>query len=130
MKEWVLIALAVVCSIVTLTTGSVPLLKIALLISLWAALGGAFMVARLRQQQAHEDSLSEIRAQLDAMREQLEELSGYSMAQQPALHAEAQRIAELPAADSDPDTESAGRRRADAHTNGISVAELIARNRK
>lgn len=107
MNDRVLIGLVVVAvgaSVLMLATGSIPVLKIALLASLWAALVGAFMVARLRQkvgdleaQHSETDTLAEIRAQLDAMAEQLEDLSGRMIPSQPTLRAEAMRVTELPA---------------------------------
>lgn len=112
MNDRVLIGLVVVAvgaSVLMLATGSIPVLKIALIVSLWAALVGAFMVARLKQkigdlEQEHEesetlaaDTLAQIRAQLDAMAAQLEDLSGQMMPTQPTLRAEATRVTELPA---------------------------------
>lgn len=118
----VLVILAVIASLVMLISGSANALKIALLASLWAAVLGFFLVVRYRRQ-AHEakellaverahaastltasgasttDSsqvLAEIRSELEAIRAQIEEISGREWVYEPAaLYAEARRIQEL-----------------------------------
>lgn len=118
----VLVILAVIASLVMLISGSANALKIALLASLWAAVLGFFLVVRYRRQ-AHEakellaverahaastltasgasttDSsqvLVEIRSELEAIRAQIEEISGREWVYEPAaLYAEARRIQEL-----------------------------------
>ena len=119
----ILVILAVIASLVMLISGSVNALKIALLASLWAAVLGFFLVVRYRRQ-AHEASellaverahaassrtqaaaaapadnskvLADIRAELESIRSQIEELSGREWVYEPAaLYAEARRIQEL-----------------------------------
>ena len=118
----VLVILAVIASLVMLISGSANALKIALLASLWAAVLGFFLVVRYRRQ-AHEanellavershaaSSLTvsgsstadnsqvraEIRSALEAIRAQIEEISGREWVYEPAaLYAEARRIQEL-----------------------------------
>lgn len=118
----ILVILAVIASLVMLISGSANALKIALLASLWAAVLGFFLVVRYRRQ-AHEakellaverahaastltasdastaDSsqvLAEIRSELEAIRAQIEEISGREWVYEPAaLYAEARRIQEL-----------------------------------
>lgn len=118
----VLVILAVIASLVMLISGSANALKIALLASLWAAVVGFFLVVRYRRQaqeatellaveRAHTAStltasgaatadssevLAEIRAELEAIRTQIEEISGREWVYEPAaLYAEARRIQEL-----------------------------------
>ena len=116
----VLVALAIVASIVMLIAGSDAALKIALLAALWAAVVGFFLVTRYRRlAQKSEDELAyreklhqaelekaqtaeepevlaEIREQLSTIRQQLEDLSGREFGYEPAaLRAEARRIMEL-----------------------------------
>lgn len=137
----VLVVLALLASVIMLFTGSIGALKIALLAALWAAVIGAFLAFRYRNQiettrseldnerkqhsvemkeaQARFDAdqaklerditekvqakirseenetLAEIRLQLDQMREQLEYLTGQSFAEPSMLRAEARRIQEL-----------------------------------
>lgn len=118
----VLVILAVIASLVMLISGSANALKIALLASLWAAALGFFLVVRYRRQaheakellaveRAHADSaltasgasttdnsqvLAEIRSELEAIRSQIEEISGREWVYEPAaLYAEARRIQEL-----------------------------------
>lgn len=118
----VLVILAVIASLVMLISGSANALKIALLASLWAAVLGFFLVVRYRRQ-AHEanellaverahaassltasgsstadnsEVLAEIRSELEAIRAQIEEISGREWVYEPAaLYAEARRIQEL-----------------------------------
>lgn len=118
----VLVILAVIASLVMLISGSANALKIALLASLWAAVLGFFLVVRYRRQ-AHEANellaverahaassltasgsstadnsqvLAEIRSELEAIRAQIEEISGREWVYEPAaLYAEARRIQEL-----------------------------------
>lgn len=118
----VLVILAVIASLVMLISGSANALKIALLASLWAAVLGFFLVVRYRRQ-AHEanellaverahaassltasgsstadnsEVLAEIRSELEAIRDQIEEISGREWVYEPAaLYAEARRIQEL-----------------------------------
>lgn len=118
----VLVILAVIASLVMLISGSANALKIALLASLWAAVLGFFLVVRYRRQ-AHEAKellavershaasaltatgastadnsqvLAEIRSELEAIRTQIEEISGREWVYEPAaLYAEARRIQEL-----------------------------------
>ncbi|TRX49388.1 zinc metalloprotease [Corynebacterium guaraldiae] len=118
----VLVILAVIASLVMLISGSANALKIALLASLWAAVLGFFLVVRYRRQ-AHEANellaverahaassltasgsstadnsqvLAEIRSELEAIRAQIEEISGHEWVYEPAaLYAEARRIQEL-----------------------------------
>ncbi|OFT65959.1 DUF4229 domain-containing protein [Corynebacterium sp. HMSC05D03] len=118
----VLVILAVIASLVMLISGSANALKIALLASLWAAVLGFFLVVRYRRQ-AHEAKellaverthaastltasgasttdnsqvLAEIRSELEAIRAQIEEISGREWVYEPAaLYAEARRIQEL-----------------------------------
>ena len=105
-----------------LISGSANALKIALLASLWAAVLGFFLVVRYRRQaheakellaveRAHAAStvtasgasttdnsqvLAEIRSELEAIRAQIEEISGREWVYEPAaLYAEARRIQEL-----------------------------------
>ena len=118
----VLVILAVIASLVMLISGSANALKIALLASLWAAVLGFFLVVRYRRQaheakellaveRAHAAStltasgpstadnsqvLAEIRSELEAIRTQIEEISGREWVYEPAaLYAEARRIQEL-----------------------------------
>ncbi|MGV0367260.1 DUF6779 domain-containing protein [Corynebacterium aurimucosum] len=118
----VLVILAVIASLVMLISGSANALKIALLASLWAAVLGFFLVVRYRRQaheakellaveRAHAAStltasgasttdnsqvLAEIRSELEAIRAQIEEISGREWVYEPAaLYAEARRIQEL-----------------------------------
>lgn len=118
----VLVILAVIASLVMLISGSANALKIALLASLWAAVLGFFLVVRYRRQaheakellaveRAHTAStltasgasttdnsqvLAEIRSELEAIRAQIEEISGREWVYEPAaLYAEARRIQEL-----------------------------------
>lgn len=118
----ILVILAVIASLVMLISGSANALKIALLASLWAAVVGFFLVVRYRRQaqeatellaveRAHTAStltasgaatadnsevLAEIRSELEAIRSQIEELSGREWVYEPAaLYAEARRIQEL-----------------------------------
>ncbi|WJZ03685.1 DUF6779 domain-containing protein [Corynebacterium freiburgense] len=117
----VMVALALLAGVIGLFSGSSLALKLAMLIALWACVVAAFLVAnkrkqydeellkkqrsldadRLRAQQDYqrqlneqrEETLESIRGQLDAMRNQLEELSGVMLAYEPAaLKAEARRI--------------------------------------
>lgn len=119
----ILVILAVIASLVMLISGSANALKIALLASLWAAVLGFFLVVRYRRQ-AHEATellaverahaasshtqaaaaapadnskvLADIRAELESIRSQIEELSGREWVYEPAaLYAEARRIQEL-----------------------------------
>lgn len=118
----VLVILAVIASLVMLISGSANALKIALLAALWAAVLGFFLVVRYRRQ-AHEakellaverahaastltasgassadnsEILAEIRSELEAIRAQIEEISGREWVYEPAaLYAEARRIQEL-----------------------------------
>lgn len=105
-----------------LISGSANALKIALLAALWAAVLGFFLVVRYRRQaheakellaveRAHAAStltasgassadnskvLAEIRSELEAIRTQIEEISGREWVYEPAaLYAEARRIQEL-----------------------------------
>ncbi|MCG7239674.1 DUF6779 domain-containing protein, partial [Corynebacterium minutissimum] len=118
----ILVILAVIASLVMLIWGSVNALKIALLAALWAAVLGFFLVVRYRRQaqeakellaveRAHAAStltasgagaadnsevLAEIRSELEAIRSQIEEISGREWVYEPAaLYAEARRIQEL-----------------------------------
>ena len=118
----VLVILAVIASLVMLISGSANALKIALLAALWAAVLGFFLVVRYRRQaheakellaveRAHAAStltasgassadnskvLAEIRSELEAIRTQIEEISGREWVYEPAaLYAEARRIQEL-----------------------------------
>lgn len=118
----VLVILAVIASLVMLISGSANALKIALLAALWAAVLGFFLVVRYRRQaheakellaveRAHAAStltasgasttdnsqvLAEIRSELEAIRAQIEEISGREWVYEPAaLYAEARRIQEL-----------------------------------
>ncbi|WP_144793964.1 DUF4229 domain-containing protein [Corynebacterium singulare] len=118
----ILVILAVIASLVMLISGSANALKIALLASLWAAVVGFFLVVRYRRQaqeatellaveRAHTAStltasgaatadnsevLAEIRSELEAIRSQIEEISGREWVYEPAaLYAEARRIQEL-----------------------------------
>lgn len=118
----ILVILAVIASLVMLISGSANALKIALLASLWAAVLGFFLVVRYRRQaqeakellaveRAHAASaltasgastadnsevLAEIRSELEAIRSQIEEISGREWVYEPAaLYAEARRIQEL-----------------------------------
>lgn len=118
----ILVILAVIASLVMLISGSANALKIALLASLWAAVLGFFLVVRYRRQaqeakelldveRAHAAStltasgagaadnsevLAEIRSELEAIRTQIEEISGREWVYEPAaLYAEARRIQEL-----------------------------------
>ena len=119
----ILVILAVIASLIMLISGSANALKIALLASLWAAVLGFFLVVRYRRQ-AHEATellaverahaasshtqaaaaapadnskvLADIRAELESIRSQIEELSGREWVYEPAaLYAEARRIQEL-----------------------------------
>lgn len=118
-----LIVVAIAASIVMLVTGSVGILKIALIISLWAAFIGLFLVARSRKETEHErhlkqqeaavaraeitrleeaadsesETLAEIREQLEVMRTQLEALTNLAFPESGMIQAEARRIDELPA---------------------------------
>lgn len=118
----ILVILAVIASLVMLISGSANALKIALLAALWAAVLGFFLVVRYRRQaheakellaveRAHAAStltasgastadnsqvLAEIRSELEAIRTQIEEISGREWVYEPAaLYAEARRIQEL-----------------------------------
>ncbi len=129
-----LIVLALVASLAMLFTGSLNLLKLAMLAALWAAAIGVFLVMRYRNeltaqqelhsaeieqikvrfdadqatrelemeriaaQQAQEttnEALQEIKSQLDDVKNQLEELSGYAIIEPTMIRAEARRILEL-----------------------------------
>ncbi|MDO4685322.1 MAG: hypothetical protein Q4A92_02135, partial [Corynebacterium sp.] len=117
----VMVALALLTGVIGLFSDSIYGLKLAMITALWACLVAAFLVAnrrkqydeellknqrsidadRMRAQQDYqrqlneqrEETLESIRGQLDAMRNQLEELSGVMLAYEPAaLKAEARRI--------------------------------------
>lgn len=117
----VMVALALLAGVIGLFSGSSDVLKVAMLTALWACVVAGFLVAnkrkqydedllknqrsidadRLRAQQDYQRQLNEqreetlegIRSQLDAMRSQLEELSGVMLAYEPAaLKAEARRL--------------------------------------
>lgn len=139
----VLVALALIASVIMLFTGSVGAMKIALLAALWAAVIGAFLAFRYRNQiettrnelnneraqhslemqeakarfdadqakmerditervtekvrKEDNETLGEIRAQLEQMRNQLEYLTGQSYAEPSMIHAQARRIPEIEA---------------------------------
>lgn len=119
-----MVALALLTGVIGLFSGSANALKLAMLIALWACVVAGFLVAtkrkqydedllknqrsldadRLRAQQDYQRQLNEqrdetldnIRTQLDAMRNQLEELSGAMLAYEPAaLKAEARRLSAI-----------------------------------
>ena len=118
-----LMVLAIAASIVMLVTGNIDVLKIALIVSLWAAFVGLFLVARsrketervrlLKQQESavaqaeisrleaaadiESETLAEIRDQLEVMRTQLEALTNLAFPESGMIQAQARRIDELPA---------------------------------
>lgn len=117
-----LVVLAMIASVVMMITGNLNALKLALLASLWAAALGFLLVVRYRQQAiaareelarsraqfeeelAYERELeqhreyeyyAEIRAQLDELRFQLEDLTGQLFDEPTMLEARATRVHEL-----------------------------------
>ncbi|AZA10659.1 DUF6779 domain-containing protein [Corynebacterium gerontici] len=117
-----LVVLAMVASVVMMITGNLNALKLALLAALWAAALGFLLVVRYRQQAiaareelarsraqfeeelAYERELeqhreyeyyAEIRAQLDELRFQLEDLTGQLFDEPTMLEARATRVHEL-----------------------------------
>lgn len=112
-----LMVLAIAASIVMLVTGNIDVLKIALIVSLWAAFVGLFLVARsrketervrlLKQQESavaqaeisrleaaadiESETLAEIRDQLEVMRTQLEALTNLAFPESGMIQAQARR---------------------------------------
>ncbi|GGG80120.1 DUF6779 domain-containing protein [Corynebacterium pelargi] len=121
-----LVVLALIASVVMMVTGNLNALKLALLAALWAAALGLLLVVRYRQQAivareelersraqfeeelAYERELeqhreyeyyAEIRAQLDELRFQLEDLTGQLFEEPTMLEARATRVHELESAE-------------------------------
>lgn len=115
---WVLIGLAIVASIIMMFSSSDAWQKIAVLAALWAAALGAFLVMKMRgesqadadrvkeletqldheraRSEESDETLAAIREQLEAMRAQLEELTGRTYEYEPnSITASATRLWEI-----------------------------------
>ncbi|MDO4911765.1 MAG: hypothetical protein Q3972_08495 [Corynebacterium sp.] len=115
------VMLAIICSVVMLLTNSETYLKISVVVSLWSALLGLFISVQMRRdrdvarsisaaqaveldlayskQEVEEfqlRALEELKEQVNALQNQLEQLAGQPFYEQPpALRAEARRVQEL-----------------------------------